>query len=68
MKGSDQCTLMAELAEAETTVSHGENQTGLEAKWVRNTDGGEKGETRRLKKGEDSLASCLVVFWFFSIY
>lgn len=29
MKGSDQCALMAELAAAETTVSHGENQKGL---------------------------------------
>lgn len=29
MKESDQCVLMAELALAETTVSHGENQEGL---------------------------------------
>lgn len=29
MKESNQCALMAELAAAETTVSHGENQKGL---------------------------------------
>lgn len=63
MKGSDQCALMAELAAAETTVSHGENQKGSRQRCGCNTDGGERGET-----GEAGGGSYLLSFHVLDFY
>lgn len=62
MKGSDRCLLMAELAAAETTVSRGENRKGLEARWVSNTDEGERAETGEAGRRGVGLVCCLVIF------
>ena len=45
MKGSDQCTPMAELTAAEMTVSHGENQRSskVEADGADGADGADVG-------------------------
>lgn len=54
MKESDQCVLMAELALAETTVSHGENQEGSR-QCVSSTDGDVREDGGGWKKGRRGL-------------
>lgn len=64
MKGSDQCMLMAELAAAETTVNHGENQKGLRQDVGAILMGVREGRRGGWKEVLFVVLSCFWLFYF----